>query len=60
VSHATEGGIQSIVFERKNEKGGDRYRMVLATRELTIAKNEIQPDGTVLFRDKLEFKRGGN
>jgi hypothetical protein len=60
VSNATEGGIQTIVFERKNDQGVDRYRMVLAMRGLTIAKDEIQPDGTVLFRNKLEFKRGGN
>lgn len=55
VSSTSEVGMQTTVFERKNDRIVDRCRMALATRALTTAESEIQSDGTVLIRKKLEF-----
>ena len=58
-TNGAAGDTRKLVFERKDGNQTNRFTMELSPRALKLDKNEVSPDGAIVFRDKFEFLRPG-
>ena len=59
IANVQVGDLRRLVFERDSEKGKDQFTTELGGKDFSLKKEEIDAKGSVLFRNKYEFRRPG-
>jgi len=57
VSNVSTATGQQLTFEQKRGSETDRYKMELSSKQFSLSKEEVGPDGTAAFRNKYELTR---